>query len=132
MKMYIKSVMVDDQAKALAFYTDVLGFAVKHDIPMGEHRWLTLVSTEEPNGVELALEPNAYPAAADFQAKLMTDGIPWTSFRVDDVEAEYKRLRAAGVAFTQTPSISGDYTLATFNDSCGNLIQIIEFEDEAN
>ena len=127
MKMYIKSVMVADQAKALGFYTDILGFSVKHDIPMGEHRWLTLVSKEEPNGVELALEPNVYPAAAAFQAQLMSDGIPWTSFRVDDVAAEHKRLSAAGVEFTQTPTAAGDYTLATFNDTCGNLIQIIEF-----
>ena len=129
MKIYIKSVMVDDQVKALAFYTDSLGFIVKHDIPMGEHRWLTLVSPEEPGGVELALEPNAYPAAAEFQAKLMEDGIPWTSFRVADVTAEHKRLTALGVEFTQNPTQAGDYTLATFNDSCGNLIQIIAFED---
>lgn len=127
MKMYIKSVMVADQAKALAFYTDILGFTVKNDIPMGEHRWLTLVSPEEPDGVELALEPNAYPAAAAFQAKLMSDGIPWTSFRVDNVKAEHERLSAAGVAFTQLPTSAGDYVMATFNDTCGNLIQIIEF-----
>lgn len=128
MKMYIKSVMVDDQAKALAFYTEVLGFTIKHDIPMGEYRWLTLVSAEEPDGVELALEPNAYPAAADFQVKLMSDGIPWTSFRVESVEAEHKRLREAGVEFTQSPTEAGDYVMATFNDTCGNLIQILEFE----
>lgn len=127
MKMYIKSVMVEDQAKALAFYTDVLGFTVKHNIPMGEHSWITLVSPEEPNGVELALEPNAYPAAAEFQAKLRGDGIPWTSFRVDDVEAEHKRLSAKGVKFTQAPTKAGEYVMATFDDSCGNLIQIIAF-----
>lgn len=127
MKMYIKSVMVDDQAKALAFYTDILGFTVKHNIPMGEHSWITLVSPEEPDGVELALEPNAYPAAAEFQAKLTEDGIPWTSFRVDSVEAEHKRLTEKGVTFTQAPTKAGDVTLATFNDTCGNLIQIIEF-----
>ena len=127
MKMYIKSVMVEDQAKALSFYTDILGFSVKNDIPMGEFRWLTLVSPEEPEGVELALEPNAYPAAAAFQAKLMSDGIPWTSFRVEDVKAEHKRLSAAGVMFTQNPTESGGYVMATFNDTCGNLIQIIEF-----
>lgn len=127
MKMYIKSVMVDDQAKALAFYTDILGFEVKHNIPMGEHSWITLVSPEEPDGVELALEPNAYPAAAEFQAKLTGDGIPWTSFRVDSVEVEHKRLTAKGVSFTQDPIKAGDVTLATFDDTCGNLIQIIEF-----
>lgn len=127
MKMYIKSVMVDDQAKALAFYTDVLGFAVKHNIPMGEHSWITLVSPEEPDGVELALEPNAYPAAEEFQAKLTGDGIPWTSFQVENVEAEYDRLMAKGVKFTQTPTKAGEVTLATFDDTCGNLIQIIAF-----
>jgi predicted enzyme related to lactoylglutathione lyase len=117
--------MVEDQAKALAFYTDVLGFTVKHNIPMGEHSWITLVSPEEPNGVELALEPNAYPAAAEFQAKLMGDNIPWTSFQVDDVEAEYRRLTAKGVKFTQGPTKAGEVTLACFDDTCGNLIQII-------
>ena len=127
MKMYIKSVMVDDQAKALAFYTDVLGFAVKHNIPMGEHSWITLVSPEEPDGVELALEPNAYPAASEFQAKLTGDGIPWTSFQVDNVEAEYERLSAKGVTFTQAPTKAGEVTLATFDDTCGNLIQMIAF-----
>ena len=128
MKMYIKSVMVDDQAKALTFYTDVLGFRVKHNIPMGEHSWITLVSPEEAGEVELALEPNAYPAAAEFQAKLMADGIPWTAFRVDDIRAEHARLLAAGVAFTKDPTQAGEVTLAVFNDTCGNLIQLIEFE----
>ena len=128
MKMYIKSVMVDDQAKALAFYTDILGFDVKHNIPMGEHSWITLVSPEEAGEVELALEPNAYPAAAEFQAKLMADGIPWTAFRVDDIKAEHARLLAAGVAFTKDPTQAGEVTLAVFNDTCGNLIQLIEFE----
>ena len=127
MKMYIKSVMVDDQAKALAFYTDVLGFRVKHNIPMGEHSWITLVSPEETGEVELALEPNAYPAA-EFQTKLMADGIPWTAFRVDDIKAEHARLLAAGVAFTKEPTQAGEVTLAVFNDTCGNLIQLIEFE----
>ena len=128
MKMYIKSVMVDDQAKALAFYTDVLGFQIKHNIPMGEHSWITLVSPDEAGEVELALEPNAYPAAAEFQAKLLADGIPWTAFRVDNVENEYRRLSELGVEFTQTPTQAGDIRLAVFNDSCGNLIQIVAFE----
>ena len=128
MKMYIKSVMVDDQAKALTFYTDVLGFRVKHNIPMGEHSWITLVSPEEAGEVELALEPNAYPAAAEFQAKLMADGIPWTAFRVEDIKVEHARLLAAGVAFTKNPTQAGEVTLAVFNDTCGNLIQLIEFE----
>ena len=128
MKMYIKSVMVDDQAKALTFYTDILGFRVKHNIPMGEHSWITLVSPEEAGEVELALEPNAYPAAAEFQAKLMNDNIPWTAFRVDDIKAEHARLTAAGVEFTQAPTQAGDVMIAAFNDTCGNLIQIIELE----
>ena len=128
MKMYIKSVMVDDQAKALAFYADVLGFQIKHNIPMGEHSWITLVSPDEAGEVELALEPNAYPAAAEFQAKLLADGIPWAAFRVDNVENEYRRLSELGVEFTQTPTQAGDIRLAVFNDSCGNLIQIVAFE----
>ncbi len=128
MKMYIKSVLVDDQAKALAFYADVLGFQIKHNIPMGEHSWITLVSPDEAGEVELALEPNAYPAAAEFQAKLLADGIPWTAFRVDNVENEYRRLSELGVEFTQTPTQAGDIRLAVFNDSCGNLIQIVAFE----
>ena len=129
MKMYIKSVMVDDQVKALAFYTDILGFDVKHNIPMGEHSWITLVSPDEAGEVELALEPNAYPTAAEFQAKLLADGIPWTAFSVDDIKAEHARLTAAGVTFTQDPTPAGDVTLAVFNDTCGNLIQLIEFEE---
>ncbi|MEL7454329.1 MAG: VOC family protein, partial [Pseudomonadota bacterium] len=103
MKMYVKSVGVDDQAKAHSFYTDVLGFQVKHDIPMGEHRWLTLVSPEEPEGVELALEPNAHPAFKAFQSALMADGIPFTAFQVDDVEAEIARLADKGVEIKQQP-----------------------------
>lgn len=126
MKMYIKSVMVNDQQKALDFYTDKLGFQVKHDIPMGEHRWITLVSSEEPEGVELALEPNAYPAARKMQESLLSDGIPWTAFSVDDIEAEVKKLEAAGVTITQQPMKAGEVTMAVFNDTCGNLIQLIE------
>jgi len=130
MKMYGKSVMVDDQEKAFAFYTDILGFVVKHDIPLGEHRWLTLTSPEEPEGIELLLEPDAYPPARDFQAKLKSDGIPWTAFSVDDIEAEVKRLRAAGVTFTQPPTQAGEVTVAVFDDTCGNLIQLIELHGE--
>ena len=126
MKMYIKSVCVEDQDKALAFYTKTLGFVVKHDIPLGEHRWLTVVSTEEPDGVELALEPNQHPAARAFQAALLADGIPFTAFSVDDIEAEVERLQAAGVAFTQSPMKAGEATIAVFDDTCGNLIQLIE------
>lgn len=128
MKMYIKSVMVEDQKKALEFYTETLGFVVKHNIPMGEHSWLTLASSEEPDGVELALEPNQYPAARKLQEALISDGIPWTAFSVDDIDAEVKRLEAAGVVFTQPPMKAGDAIMAVFDDTCGNLIQLIELQ----
>ncbi len=126
MKMYAKSVAVDDQAKALAFYTEKLGFVLKHDIPLGEHRWLTVVSPEEPDGVELGLEPNEHPATRAYQAALMADGIPFTAFSVDDIESEVKRLQAAGVTFTQPPMKAGGATIAVFDDTCGNLIQLME------
>ncbi len=126
MKMYIKSVIVDDQKKALDFYTKTLGFVVKHNIPMGEFSWITLVSPEEPDGVELGIEPNQHPASRTFQKALMTDGIPWTAFRVDDIEAEFKRLEQAGVVFKQKPVRAGEATTAIFDDTCGNLIQLIE------
>jgi catechol 2,3-dioxygenase-like lactoylglutathione lyase family enzyme len=126
MKMYIKSVAVDDQAKALAFYTEKLGFVVKHDIPLGEFRWLTLVSAEEPDGVELALEPNQHAATQAFQAALMADGIPFTAFSVADIHAEIARLEGAGVRVTQQPVKAGDVTIATIDDTCGNLIQLLQ------
>ncbi len=128
MKMYAKSVMVDDQQKAFDFYTDKLGFVVKHDIPLGEFRWLTLVSPEEPDGVELVLEPNQHPASKTFQAALKADGIPFTAFSVDDIEAEVKRLEATGVQFTQAPMKAGGATIAVFDDTCGNLIQLMEID----
>lgn len=128
MKMYIKSVFVDDQAKALAFYRDTLGFVVKHDIPLGEHRWLTLTSPEERDGVELLLEPNQHPAARAFQKALVSDGIPCTSFSVDDIASDYRRLQDANVSFTQPPMKAGGATMAVFNDTCGNLIQLIELD----
>eukprot|EP00903_Cladosiphon_okamuranus_P002778 g2776.t1 len=126
MKMYIKSVCVDDQAKALEFYTKTLGFVVKHDIPMGEHSWITVVSADEPDGVELAIEPNAHPASRAFQEALMADGIPFTAFSVDDIEAEVARLKELGVNFTQPPMKAGGAKMAVFDDTCGNLIQLIE------
>src|SRR5690348_10000479 len=110
MRITITSVLVDDQAKALAFYTDVLGFTVKHDLPLGEHRWLTVVSPEAPEGTELLLEPDAHPAARPFKDALVTDGIPFTMFTVDDVHAEHERLSALGVRFTQAPAAMGDVT----------------------
>ena len=125
MRIHITSVHVDDQAKALAFYTDVLGFVKKHDVPIGEHRWLTVVSSENPDGTELLLEPDKYPGFAALKESLVTDGIPWTQFAVDDVEAETKRLKALGVTFSQDPVHSGPVTTAVFDDTCGNLIQIV-------
>ncbi len=124
LRINVTSVMVDDQRKALAFYTGVLGFVKKREIPMGEVSWLTLVSPHAPDGVELALEPDSHPAAGPFKRALVEDGIPFTSFLVDDVRAEYERLRAAGVRFTQEPTDLGIVTVATFDDTCGNLIQI--------
>jgi len=123
-RINITSVLVDDQEKALAFYTDVLGFVKKHDIPMGEARWLTVVSPADPDGVELLLEPDSHPAVRPFKEALAADGIPFTSFAVDDVHAEYERLRALGVRFVQEPTDLGTVTVATLDDTCGNLIQI--------
>ena len=124
MRINITSVMVDDQAKALRFYTEVLGFVKKHDVPMGEASWLTVVSPEDPDGTELLLEPDGHPAAGPFKAALVEDGIPFTSFAVDDVAAEYERLVGRGVRFTQDPADMGPVTTAVFDDTCGNLIQI--------
>jgi catechol 2,3-dioxygenase-like lactoylglutathione lyase family enzyme len=124
MRINVTSVLVDDQEKALKFYTDVLGFAKKTDVPVGEARWLTVVSPEEPDGTELLLEPDGHPAAKPFKEALVADGIPFTSFAVDDAEAEYDRLRALGVRFTQEPVKMESVTTAVLDDTCGNLIQI--------
>ena len=124
MKIVVTSVLVDDQAKALRFYTEVLGFVTKTDIPMGEARWLTVVSPEDPDGTELLLEPDNHPAARPYKQALMEDGLPFTSFAVGDVRAEVERLRALGVRFTQEPVTMGPVTTAVFDDTCGNLIQI--------
>ncbi|MFN8050489.1 MAG: VOC family protein [Acidimicrobiales bacterium] len=124
MRINLTSVLVDDQAKALAFYTEVLGFVKKTEVPMGEHSWLTVVSPDDPDGVELVLEPDSHPAAQAFKPALVADGIPYTSFAVDDVEAEHARLVALGVRFTQEPVNMGPVTTAVFDDTCGNLIQI--------
>jgi catechol 2,3-dioxygenase-like lactoylglutathione lyase family enzyme len=125
MRIYVTSVFVDDQAKALAFYTETLGFVKKNDIPLGEASWLTVVAPDDPDGTELLLEPDVHPAAKPFKAALVADGIPLTSFAVDDVDAEYERLRALGVRFTQPPTAMGPTTTAVFDDTCGNLIQIV-------
>ena len=124
MRINVTSVLVDDQDKALRFYTDVLGFTKKTEIPLGEARWLTVVSPEEPDGTELVLEPDGHPAAKPFKQALVEDGIPFTSFAVDDVQAEYERLASQGVHFTQEPLEMGGVTTAVFDDTCGNLIQI--------
>jgi catechol 2,3-dioxygenase-like lactoylglutathione lyase family enzyme len=124
MKINLTSVLVDDQAKALDFYTDVLGFEKKTDVPLGEHRWLTVVSPEDPEGPELVLEPDEHPAAQPFKQALVADGIPFTSFSVPDVLSEFKRLSALGVRFTQEPTQMGPVTTAVLDDTCGNLIQI--------
>ena len=124
MRITVTSVLVDDQAKALAFYTDKLGFVKKTDLPTGDARWLTVVSPEAPDGVELLLEPDAHPAAKPFKDALVADGIPVTSFAVDDVQAEFDRLMEKGVTFIQPPTEMGPVTTAVFDDTCGNLIQI--------
>ena len=124
MRINLASVLVDDQAKALRFYTEVLGFVPKNDVPMGEARWLTVVSPEEPDGVELVLEPDAHPAVRPFKEALVADGIPFTSFAVADVQAEFDRLTGLGVTFTQEPTAMGPVTTAVLDDTCGNLIQI--------
>ena len=124
MKINVTSVLVDDQAKALDFYTDVLGFVKKTDIPAGDHRWLTVVSPQQPDGVELLLEPDEHPAAKTYKQALVADGMPATSFAVDDVQVEFDRLSAKGVTFVQPPTPMGAVTTAVFDDTCGNLIQI--------
>jgi predicted enzyme related to lactoylglutathione lyase len=126
MKIVVTSIFVEDQERALDFYTTKLGFVKKHDVPMGKHRWLTLVSPEQPDGVELLLEPNEHPAAKSYQKKIFADGIPATMFGVDDIHAEYKRLVEAGVTFTMEPTTMGNVTVAVFDDTCGNLIQMIQ------
>ena len=124
MRINVTSVFVDDQAKALRFYTEVLGFHKKADVPVGEDRWLTVVSPETPEGPELLLEPSHHPAVGPFREALVRDGIPATSFEVDDVEAAWQLLRGLGVEFTQGPVDAGDVSIAVFDDTCGNLVQL--------
>ncbi len=124
MRINLASVLVDDQEKALRFYTEVLGFQEKANVPLGEHRWITVVSPEDPDGTQLVLEPDEHPAAKPFKKALVADGIPFTSFAVDDVRAEHERLRGLGVRFTQEPADMGPVTTAVLDDTCGNLIQI--------
>jgi catechol 2,3-dioxygenase-like lactoylglutathione lyase family enzyme len=124
MRINVCSVLVDDQDKALRFYTETLGFVKKTEIPLGESRWLTVVSPDDPDGVELLLEPDNHPAAKSFKAALVEDGIPFTSFAVDDVRREFERLSGLGVRFTQEPADMGPVMTAVLDDTCGNLIQI--------
>ena len=126
MRINLTSVLVDDQEKALRFYTEMLGFEKKHDVPMGPHRWLTVVSPEARDGVELVLEPDEHPAVRPFKNALVADGIPFTSFGVSDVKAEFDRLSSAGVRFTQPPVAMGPVITAVLDDTCGNLIQLAQ------
>ncbi|MBS1664410.1 MAG: VOC family protein [Bacteroidetes bacterium] len=126
MKIKLCSVMVDDQKKALRFYTEVLGFVKKREIPMGEHAWLTVVSAEEQDGVELVLEPMGFAPARVFQKELYDAGIPWTAFQVGDIAAAYERLKGLGVVFKMAPTSMGPTTLAVLDDTCGNNIQIYQ------
>lgn len=125
MRITVTSVLVDDQSRALAFYTEVLGFRKKNDVPLGEHRWLTVVSPQDPDGVELVLEPDVHPAARQFKAALAEDGIPFATFSVEDVHREHERLLALGVRFTQPPTDMGPVVTAVLDDTCGNLLQIL-------
>jgi catechol 2,3-dioxygenase-like lactoylglutathione lyase family enzyme len=123
-RINLTSVFVDDQERALRFYTDVLGFQKKNDVPTGEYRWLTVVSPDDPDGVELLLEPEGHPAARPFKEALVADGIPFTSFAVDDVRRVHEELSAKGVTFVQPPTEMGPVTTAVLDDTCGNLIQL--------
>ena len=131
MRIYVMSVFVDDQAKALEFYTNMLGFEKKHDIPLGgDHRWLTVTGKGAPEGTELLLEPSEHPAIGPYKEALVADGIPAAAFQVDDLEAEYSRLSHLGVEFTQDPMEAGPTKMAVLDDTCGNLIQLIEMKTE--
>jgi len=125
-RIKLTSIMVDDQTRALAFYTGVLGFKKKRELPVGEYRWITVVSAEGPDDVELSLEPNANPAAKTFQRAMFDQGIPLAAFEVADIGAEFARLKALGVAFTREPTRMGPVTIALLSDTCGNLIQLYQ------
>ncbi len=126
MKINLTSVFVEDQDKALKFYTEVLGFVKKADFPVGQFKWLTVVSPEEPNGTELLLEPNDNPATKTFQRAIFEQRIPFASFAVENVQKEYERLKKLGVVFSMEPTKTGPVTVAVFDDTCGNLIQIAQ------
>jgi predicted enzyme related to lactoylglutathione lyase len=128
MKIALTSLFVDDQRAALAFYTEVLGFTKRHDLPLGDDFWLTVVSPDSPDGPELLLEPSGHPAVKPYRDALVEDGIPLAQFSVDDIEAEHARLTGKGVVFTQPPTDIGTAVVAVFDDTCGNLIQLIEMK----
>jgi predicted enzyme related to lactoylglutathione lyase len=132
MRISLTSIFVDDQRAALAFYTDVLGFTKRRDIPLGSDSWLTVVSPDSPDGPELLLEPSSHPAVKPYRDALVEDGIPLAQFAVDDVEAEHARLTSEGVVFTQPPTDIGSAVMAVFDDTCGNLIQLVEEKPTAN
>jgi catechol 2,3-dioxygenase-like lactoylglutathione lyase family enzyme len=125
-RIKLTSIMVDDQEKAVGFYTNVLGFKKKHDIPVGEFRWITVVSPDDPADLELALEPNANPAARTFQEAMFAQGIPLAAFEVGDIAGEFERLSAKGVVFTRKPAPAGPVIIAVLADTCGNLIQLYQ------
>lgn len=129
MKLQTVTIFVDDQQHALDFYTGTLGFAVTADVPLGEYRWLTIVEADRPDGTQISLEPKAHPAAVAYTDALLADGIPMCVLGVDDVQAEYDRLLAQGVTFTQSPTPMGPVTIAVLDDTCGNLLQIAQFHD---
>ena len=126
MRIKLTSIMVDDQDKALKFYTEVFGFVKKTEIPVGPYKWLTVISPEGPADIELSLEPNANPAGRTFQEAIFTQGIPIAAFEVSDIQAESKRLQSSGVVFTQPPTAAGPVTMAVCSDTCGNLIQLYQ------
>jgi glyoxylase I family protein len=126
MRIKLTSIMVDDQDKALRFYTEVFGFVKKHEIPVGEYRWLTVVSRQGPDDVELSLEPNANAAGRTFQEAMFTQRIPIAAFEVDDLDAEWQRLKSQGVVFTQDPMSAGPVRIAVCSDTCGNLVQLYQ------
>lgn len=132
MKIYVTNIFVDSQDKAEKFYTEILGFTVKNNIPLGEHRWLTVVSDEDPGGTELLLEPSDHPAVKPYKDALVSDGIPAHSFQVENLDAERKRLGEQGVEFLTEPMDAGPVRMAVFDDTCGNLIQLIEMKDAAS
>jgi len=132
MKIYVTSVFVDDQDKAEKFYTETLGFEVKHNIPLGDNRWLTVVSAEDPDGTELLLEPSDHPAVGAYQEALVADGIAAHSFQVQDLGAEWNRLVERGVTFVTEPMDAGSVHMAVFDDTCGNLIQLIQMKEAAS